>query len=152
MEGRKFRQPHGDKLHGNGPNRITLRRIQAIAVLAMAASAAGCSLLSRKKPADTPAVIAAREAEDARITREIEARLSAEPSIGAGKVRAQVERGEVTLFGGVTGFGALRCAERNAGLVRGVRLVIDQLVLDPGPRDVRCLAPRVFPGTRTASQ
>ncbi|HEX6746233.1 MAG TPA: BON domain-containing protein [Longimicrobium sp.] len=123
-----------------------------MAVLAMAGSAAGCSLFSRKKPADTPAMIAARQAEDARIAHEVEARLAAEPSIGGGKVRAQVERGEVTLFGGVTGFGALRCAERNAGLVRGVRLVIDQLVLDPGPRDVRCLAPRVFPGTRTASQ
>jgi hypothetical protein len=36
--------------------------------------------------------------------------------------------------------------------VRGVRLVIDQLVLEPGPRDVRCLAPRVFSGTRSAER
>ena len=42
------------------------------------------------------------------------------------------------------GMGALRCAERNAELERGVRLVIDHLVLDPGPRDVRCLAPRAL--------
>lgn len=107
---------------------------------------AGCGLLNRK-PKDTPAEIAARAAQDARITREIEARLAAEPSIGPGRVRVQVDGGEVGLFGSVAGFGALRCAERNAELVRGVRLVIDQLVLDPGPRDVRCLAPRVAPST-----
>jgi hypothetical protein len=70
---------------------------------------------------------------------------------GAGRVRVAVERGEVGLFGSVAGFGALRCAERNAELVRGVRLVIDQLVLDPGPKEVRCLAPRgasAVPGSR----
>ena len=107
---------------------------------------AGCGLLNRK-PQETPAEIAARAAQDARITREIDARLAAEPSIGPGRVRVQVERGEVGLFGAVAGLGALRCAERNAELVRGVRLVIDQLVLDSGPRDVRCLAPRAAPST-----
>jgi glycerate kinase len=76
---------------------------------------------------ETPAQITARQTDDARILREVEARLAAEPSIGAG-----------------SGLGALRCAERNAELVRGVRLVIDHLVLDPGPRDVRCLAPRAL--------
>ena len=111
------------------------------AVLVLAA-AGGCAFL-KKKPQDTPAQIAARASEDARILREVEARLAAEPSIGAGRVRVAVERGEVGLFGSVAGFGALRCAERNAELVRGVRLVIDQLVLDPGPKEVRCLAPRV---------
>jgi osmotically-inducible protein OsmY len=105
---------------------------------------AGCGFLG-KKPVDTPAQIAARASDDARILREIEARLAAEPSIGPGRVRVAVERGEVGLFGSVAGFGALRCAERNAELVQGVRLVIDQLVLDPGPRDVRCLAPRPAP-------
>ncbi|HYH81075.1 MAG TPA: BON domain-containing protein, partial [Longimicrobium sp.] len=82
--------------------------------------------------------------DDARIQREVEARLAAEPTIGPGRVRVAVSAGEVGLFGAVSGLGALRCAERNAQLVLGVRLVIDQLVLDPGPRDVRCLAPRVF--------
>ncbi|HSU16185.1 BON domain-containing protein [Longimicrobium sp.] len=110
----------------------------------MAGAAASCSFFARK-PVDTPAQIAARATEDARILREVESRLSAEPSIGAGRVRVSVQSGEVTLFGGVAGFGALQCAERNAGLVRGVRLVIDQLVLEPGPRDVRCLAPRAAP-------
>jgi osmotically-inducible protein OsmY len=102
---------------------------------------AGCGFLNQK-PKDTPAQIAARASEDARIVREVDARLAAEPSIGAGRVRVAVERGEVGLFGSVAGFGALKCAERNAELVHGVRLVIDQLVLDPGPKDVRCLAPR----------
>jgi len=107
----------------------------------MAMTMAGCGFL-KKKPVDTPAQIAARASEDGRILREVEARLAAEPSIGAGRVRVTVERGEVGLFGSVAGFGALRCAERNAELVHGVRLVIDQLVLDPGPKEVRCLAPR----------
>jgi len=124
-----------------------LRRVPWAVALA---ASAGCGLL-KKKPADSPAQVAARASEDARILREVDARLAAEPSIGAGRVRVQVERGEVGLFGSVAGFGALRCAERNAELVRGVRLVIDQLVLDPGPKDVRCLAPRgasAVPGSR----
>lgn len=134
-----------------GPFRTPRRRLGGACALAIVIAASGCSLL-RKKAADSPAVIAARAADDARIQREVEARLAAEPSIGGGRVRAQVQAGEVSLFGGVTGFGALRCAERNAGLVRGVRLVIDQLVLDPGPRDVRCLAPRVFPNAAAAQR
>ena len=116
-------------------------RLRRLSWTVVVIAAAGCGLLNRK-PKDTPAEIAARAVEDARILREVEARLAAEPSIGPGRVRVTVERGEVGLFGSVAGFGALRCAERNAELVRGVRLVIDQLVLDPGPKDVRCLAPR----------
>jgi len=116
--------------------------VRAAAIAAAVMGMGGCGLLNRK-PKDNPAQVAARAAEDARIGREVEARLAAEPSIGAGRVRVAVEAGEVGLFGSVAGFGALRCAERNAELVRGVRLVIDQLVLDPGPREVRCLAPRV---------
>jgi len=116
-------------------------RLRMLSWTVAVVAAAGCGLLNRK-PEDTPAQVAARATEDARILREVEARLAAEPSIGPGRVRVTVERGEVGLFGSVAGFGALRCAERNAELVHGVRLVIDQLVLDPGPRDVRCLAPR----------
>jgi osmotically-inducible protein OsmY len=112
----------------------------------MACVVAGCSFFNRK-PKDSPELIARRAAEDARIQREVEARLAAEPAIGPGRVRVAVENGgEVALFGSVAGLGALRCAERNAGLVRGVRLIIDQLVLDPGPREARCLSPRVAAG------
>jgi hypothetical protein len=46
------------------------------------------------------------------------------------------------LHGSVTGMGALRCAEANAELTPGVVLVIDNLVLLPGPPTTRCLAPR----------
>jgi osmotically-inducible protein OsmY len=110
---------------------------------------AGCSFLNRH-PAETPAQTAARASEDSRIQREVDARLLAEPSIGGGKVRVAVQNGEVSLFGAVSGSGALRCAERNAELVRGVHLVIDQLVLDPGPVSVHCAAPRVFAGGAVA--
>jgi osmotically-inducible protein OsmY len=82
---------------------------------------------------------------DDRIRREIEARLAAEPSIGAGRVRVEVQRGDVSLHGPVKGLGALQCAIANADLVRGVSTVIDKLVLEPGPATVRCLAPRVAP-------
>lgn len=125
-------------------------RLKRLSWTVAATAAAGCGLLNRK-PKASPAETAAQASEDARVLREVEARLAAEPSIGPGRVRVTVERGEVGLFGSVAGFGALRCAERNAELVRGVRLVIDQLVLDPGPKDVRCLAPRgtaATPGSR----
>ncbi|HET7233393.1 MAG TPA: BON domain-containing protein [Longimicrobium sp.] len=124
-----------------------MRRLRDATVVALAALAGACSFL-HKELKETPAQVAAVQAEDTRIAREVEARLAAEPTIGAGRVRVEVQRGEVGLFGAVSGLGALRCAERNAELVRGVRLVIDQLVLDPGPRDARCLAPRVFGAAR----
>jgi osmotically-inducible protein OsmY len=111
--------------------------------VALPALAGACSVFQHTV-VETPAQLAARQSDDARIQREVEARLAAEPIIGPGRVRVAVDSGEVGLFGAVSGLGALRCAERNAELVRGVRLVIDQLVLDPGPRDARCLAPRVF--------
>ena len=104
----------------------------------------GCGLFGGGRPAETPAQVAARTAEDARIRREVEARLAAEPSIGGQHVRVEVVRGEVALHGAVTGFGALQCAIANAELVRGVHLVIDHLVLNPGPPTTRCLAPRNF--------
>ncbi|HYJ79411.1 MAG TPA: BON domain-containing protein [Longimicrobiaceae bacterium] len=115
-------------------------------VLLAVALLGGCGLLGGGRPAESPAQIATRTADDARIGREVEARLAAEPSVGAGHVRVDVQRGEVALHGAVTGFGALQCAIANAELVRGVRLVIDHLVLQPGPRTVRCLAPRNFAG------
>jgi osmotically-inducible protein OsmY len=147
MVGGKFR----NRLDGNKVRRsrgvgVGRSGARAVAGIAVAGAASACSFFA-KAPVESPALIAARQTEDARILREVEARLSAEPSIGAGRVRVSVQAGEVTLFGGVAGFGALQCAERNAGLVRGVRLVIDQLVLEPGPRGVRCLAPRAAPAT-----
>ncbi|MET0397379.1 MAG: BON domain-containing protein [Longimicrobiaceae bacterium] len=97
----------------------------------------GCGLLGGGPPA-----AAVSPGENARIRGEVEARLAAEPSIGAGRVRAEVAGATVALHGAVDGFGALQCAIANAGLVRGVDNVVDKMVLRPGPRTVRCLAPR----------
>lgn len=125
---------------------IANRKARRAAVLALCAPLLGaCSVLGigGGPPPETPQQAAARTADEGRIQREVEARLAAEPSIGAGRVRVMVERGgEVGLHGAVNGFGALRCAIRNAELVRGVRLVIDHMVLEPGPSTVQCLAPR----------
>lgn len=116
----------------------------AAAAVIIPVLAGACSLFQHEAK-ETPMQVAARESANQRIQREVEARLAAEPSIGAGKVRVAVEgAGEVSLFGAVSGLGALRCAERNTELVHGVRLLIDQLVLDPGPKEARCLSPRVF--------
>ncbi|HEX8393253.1 MAG TPA: BON domain-containing protein, partial [Longimicrobium sp.] len=113
--------------------------------VAAALACAGCSVLGigGGAPVETPAQVAQRASLDTAIVREVEARLAAEPSIGSGKVRPVVMGGEVQLHGAVQGFGALQCAQANAGLVPGVTLVVDFLVLQPGPARVTCLAPRV---------
>ena len=104
----------------------------------------GCGFFGGGEAAPTPQVLAELAATDARIQREVEARLAAEPSVGPGRVRVVVQGGEVQLHGSVAGLGAHRCAEANAELTPGVALVIDFLVLQPGPATARCLAPRVF--------
>jgi hypothetical protein len=101
----------------------------------------GCALLRNEHKA-TPAELAARAQVDQRIQREVEARFAAEPSLTGAVVRVEAKDGEVALYGSVKGSGALRCAERNTELVHGVTLVIDQLVLEPGPVEVRCRSPR----------
>jgi osmotically-inducible protein OsmY len=109
-----------------------------------AALVQGCALLGGSEPRETPGQVQQRQAREETIRREVEARLSAEPAIGAGRIRAVVNHGDVHLHGTAPGFGALQCAIANAGLVPGVRLVVDFMVLEPGPRTVSCLAPRVF--------
>jgi hypothetical protein len=117
-------------------------RTGAAACLVLTSSA--CGLLHRSdKP--SPQAAAAAATEDSRIRGEVEARLAAEPSLHGGPVRVEVSAGEVRLYGTVVGFGALQCAETNAQLVRGVKLVIDYMDLQSGPRTVRCLAPRAMP-------
>lgn len=109
----------------------------------------GCALLGGGEPAETPVQAAERTAREAAIVREVQARMAAEPSIGAGAVRPVVVRDEVHLHGTVRGFGALQCAKANAELVPGVMLVVDFLVLQPGPSRVACNAPRVFAAGRS---
>jgi osmotically-inducible protein OsmY len=111
---------------------------------AAAALVQGCSFLGRGAPTETPSQAQARQTREEAIRREVEERLTAEPAIGAGRIRAVVNHGDVQLHGSAPGFGALQCAIANAGLVPGVRLVVDFMVLEPGPRTVNCLAPRVF--------
>jgi hypothetical protein len=110
----------------------------ALALLLLALPA--CGILGRERNA-----VRVDPVETERIRREVEARLAAEPSIEVRRVRVEVLGTTVALHGAVDGLGALHCAIANAGLVRGVTGVADKLVLRPGPRDVRCLAPRVSP-------
>jgi osmotically-inducible protein OsmY len=115
------------------------------AVMVWAASGMGaCALLGGGKPAETPAQVAERTVREAAIAREVQARMAAEPSIDAATIRPVVVGTEVHLHGSVRGFGALQCARANAELVAGVTLVIDFLVLHPGPARVACHSPRVF--------
>jgi hypothetical protein len=113
------------------------------AVTAALPLAAGCAMFGRP-PVETPEQAAARSEQEVRIRAEVEARLAHEPSLDAGQLRVEVAGTDVHLHGAVRGPGALRCALATAGLVRGVSLVVDYLVLQPGPRDVNCLAPRVL--------
>ena len=92
-------------------------------------------------PATASDPAASDPAADARIEREVQARLDAEPSIGSGQVRVEVRDGSVFLHGAVRGIGAWSCALRNASLVADAVDVIDFLVLERGPRETVCLAP-----------
>lgn len=118
-------------------------------ILAAAALVQGCALLPGGEQAETPAQAQERTAREERIRQEVEARLAAEPAIGPGRIRAVVREGDVHLHGGAPGFGALQCAIANADLVPGVMLVVDYMVLQPGPSRVSCLAPRVFSASAT---
>ena len=125
-----------------GDRRRAARRMGA-AVMVWAASGLGaCALLGGGEPAETPAQAAERTGREAAIVREVQARMAAEPSIDAGAIRPVVVGTEIHLHGSVRGFGALQCAKANAELVPGVTLVIDFLVLQPGPARVACNSPR----------
>jgi BON domain len=119
-------------------------------IAALLASQAGCALLGGGAPPETPEQAAVRVTREETIRREVEARLAAEPAIGGGRIRAVVNDGDVHLHGAAPGFGALQCALSNAALVPGVRLVVDMMVLQPGPARVNCRAPRVFSATASA--
>jgi hypothetical protein len=123
--------------------RFSLKLSRRMMLACAALLVQGCALLNGD-PRETPAQVQARATAEEAIRREVEARLAAEPSIGTGRIRAVVNRGDVHLHGEAPGFGALQCALANAGLVPGVRLVVDFMVLQPGPTRVSCVAPRVF--------
>lgn len=79
---------------------------------------------------------------DPQILRDVEARLDAEPAIDSSRIRVEADGGLVLLYGSVDGLGQWQCAIRNAQIVEGVRSVVDYLVIERGPRDISCGAPR----------
>jgi hypothetical protein len=96
---------------------------------------AGCA--GRRDPVEIPDPVA-----DARIGQELRARIAAEPSLSAARVRVEVEAARVQLSGSVEGIGAWNCALRNAWLISGVRGVNDFLIIERGPPEVTCRAVR----------
>lgn len=105
-----------------------------VAALLLIVGLMGCSALRRPEPV-------VDRSQDDRILGEVESRIAAEPGIGPG-LRVEVDGGVVLLYGSVEGLGAWNCAIRNAQLVDDVRSVVDYLVLERGPRDITCHAPR----------
>lgn len=99
---------------------------------------AGCGLVRRTAPP-------VDRSDDPRIRAEVEARFAAEPALEAHTLRVEVDGRRVILHGSVRGIGAWQCAITNAELVEGVQTVVEYLVIERGPRDVSCLAPRTAP-------
>lgn len=124
--------------------------LRGTAVAALVATQGACALFGGGAPPETPQQTADRVVQEETIRLEVEARMAAEPAIGAGRIRAVVKNADVQLHGAAPGFGALQCAMANAALVPGVQLVVDMMVLQPGPSRVTCLAPRVFAATSAA--
>lgn len=131
----------GGDFHIMGMRRLrhgTLTTSAAALAAALFLGLAGCSSLRRPGPTiDTT--------QDPRIIQEVQARLAAEPVIDASHIRVDARGGVVMLYGSVAGLGQWQCAIRNAELVPGVATVVDYLVLERGPREVDCQAPRSAP-------
>lgn len=124
-----------------GSGQRAARAVAATALLVLLAG--GCGVFNRTVR-ETPAELAERTAVEERIALAVTARIAAEPALAAAQLRVAVDGTEVALYGSVPGLGPLNCAITNAQLVPGVTLVIDHTVLDPGPPEAPCLAPRVF--------
>jgi osmotically-inducible protein OsmY len=109
-------------------------RRRALLFVAVTAVLAGCGLRRGDPPID--------RSRDAAIREAVQARLAAEPALDAERLRAEVDGGVGLLHGSVAGMGAWQCALSTSGLVPGVRSVVDYLVIERGPREVSCAAPR----------
>jgi hypothetical protein len=115
--------------------RSPIARWRGLLALATLGLAAACSGLRSQPPAPDLS-------HDERIQRDVEARLALEPVLEASRLRVAVRGGVVSLYGAVRGMGALQCAIATAQVVPNVRTVVDQMELEPGPREARCLMPR----------
>jgi hypothetical protein len=111
-----------------------LRYVSGICLFFLALSGA-CAGVRRPPPV-------LDRSEDNRILQEVQARLAAEPALDATQIRVEVNGGVVALHGTVRGLEAWRCALRTAELVSGVSSVVEFLVIERGPRNISCLAPR----------
>lgn len=121
------------------------RMVGRTAAAVLAPLLGACGFFGGRVPVESPEAAAVRVEQEERIRAAVRARLVHEPSIDAEHVRVEVVGTDVHLHGTVPGYGALRCAIGTAGLTPGVSLVVDYLVVQPGPAEVVCLAPRVFP-------
>lgn len=137
------------RVRNEGVGRSGRRAARAVAAMAVLL-AGGCGIFNRTVT-ETPAELATRTAAEERIRAEVAARIAAEPALNAARLRVAVAGTEVSLYGSVPGLGPLNCAITNAELVEGVTLVIDHTVLDPGPPEAPCLAPRVSPSAARIS-
>lgn len=119
-----------------GPTRMVRTFLEsATGIVLLAAILTSCSALRRPGPQPD-------RSEDARITADIERRLREEPVLESRDLRVDVDGRVASLYGTVEGMGEWNCALRNAGLVPGVSSVADYLLIERGPRDVTCEAPR----------
>jgi hypothetical protein len=124
-----------DRIHPKATiGRSACSRCAAILVLVLLALPA-CSVI-RGGPAPID------RSGDPAIVSSIQARLAAEPELDADLLRVESNGGVVTLYGTVRGLGQWNCALRNASLVAGVVSVIDYLIIERGPREIPCAAPR----------
>ena len=118
-------------------------RACAVACL-LAAGVGGCGVVGGGARLETPQEQTIRLEREGRISRELLARLAAEPAVDPSGIRPVIVGEQIQLHGTVQGFGAWMCTMANAELVPGVELVVDFLVMRPGPSFVTCRAPRVF--------
>ncbi len=110
-------------------------QVGALVALAFLLPAAACGLVGRSSPPPD-------YSQDPRILAAVQSRIASEPSLRGGAIRVELDAGMVLLHGSVEGIGAMQCAIATAGMVEGVTTVVNYLVLERGPRDVTCLAPR----------
>jgi osmotically-inducible protein OsmY len=111
-----------------------MKRISPYSIALLATLLAGCGIQRPEAVLD--------RSRDSEIMREVQTRLAAEPALEATRIRVEVNGGMVILYGSVDGAAAWRCVHRNAQLVEGVTSVVDYLVIERGPAEIRCGAPR----------